>query len=136
MLNSYAALYYLCVSSHCWVRVNVADLFVVYNESRKQGLRLPSNLHLYGAQMTTPFLDFNLVVVGCLRTKTPLRALQLNAFVTSGVVPAGGAHGFHKGFLWMQKSAEAMSQIGENEGSDLIPITTQVCALLVSTDPG
>ncbi|KAF9023984.1 hypothetical protein BDZ89DRAFT_144756 [Hymenopellis radicata] len=100
-------------------------LSLLYNESRKRGLRLPSNLHLYGAQMTAPLLDFSDIVVGCLSTKTPLRALQLNNFVTSGVVPAGGAHAFQNDFLWMQRSAEAMIQKGGKEGSDLIPITTQ-----------
>ncbi|KAF9022064.1 hypothetical protein BDZ89DRAFT_1070997 [Hymenopellis radicata] len=103
-------------------------LSLLHNETRNRGLTLPSNLSLYGAQMTAPLLDFNNIVVGCLSAKTPLRALQLNNFATSGVVPAGGAHGFQNGFLWMHKSAEAMIQKleGEKEGfDDLIPVTTQ-----------
>lgn len=63
--------------------------------------------------MSAPLLDVHSTVCGCLSTANPLRALQLNKFVTSGVTPAGRPHGFQRHDL--SKSREAQVAVNEME---------------------
>ncbi|KAJ6569605.1 hypothetical protein B0H19DRAFT_1373731 [Mycena capillaripes] len=59
----------------------------------------------YGAQMTGPFLKFEVTIYGVLPTDHPARLLQLNRFVTAGLMPSGETNGFNSVFRREIKAA-------------------------------
>ncbi|KIY68398.1 hypothetical protein CYLTODRAFT_261339 [Cylindrobasidium torrendii FP15055 ss-10] len=84
-----------------------SDLLSLLNATICRGRPHVAEDNVYGAQMSVPLLDVRTTVCGCLSTANPLRALQLNKVVTSGVTPAGSPYGFQRHYLSKSKEAQA-----------------------------